>query len=79
MPSGLDIDRTKDLNGTMAAHDAHLMISTGQSDWTSKIEDERDSAPWGSLVANLKKEIGPKGQFYDVCDTYLMLNRFPVR
>lgn len=64
MPGDLDIDQTKDLNGTMAAYSEQIIISTGQADWKSKIEDETNT--WGSIVAQIKGLLGPKGRFHDV-------------
>jgi hypothetical protein len=66
MPQDLDIDRSIDLNGTMAPYAEHLIVPSGQADWTSKIEDERDTAPWGQLTANVKKALSQKGDFHDV-------------
>lgn len=66
MPPDLDIDRTKDLNGLIAAYSQHVIVSTGQADWKSKIEDEKDTAPWGTIVAQSKAMLGPKGRFHDV-------------
>lgn len=67
MPGDLDIEREKDLNGTMAAYSQQILISTGQADWQSRIEDEKDTAPWGTVVAGIKEMLGPKGRFHDVC------------
>lgn len=66
MPTGLDIDSSKDLNGTMASYSEQILIPTGQADWKSKIEDEKDTAPWGNVVAQIKQSLGPKGRFHDV-------------
>lgn len=65
VPAGLDIEREQDLNGTVAPYQQHLLIPTGQSDWKSKIEDEGNTAAWGSLIANVKSLLGPKGEFHD--------------
>jgi len=66
MPSNLDIETSKDLNGTMAAYSEQIIISTGQADWKSKIEDERDTAPWGNVVSEIKTMLGPRGRYHDV-------------
>lgn len=66
MPPDLDIDTTKTLDGTMAAYSEQILISTGQADWQSKIEDEKDTAPWGNVVSEIKDMLGPKGRFHDV-------------
>ena len=66
MPPDLDIDTRPDLYGTMAAYSDHVLISTGQSDWKSKIEDERTTASWGELIGNVKDLLGPKGKLHNV-------------
>lgn len=65
-PTNLDIETSKDLYGTMAAYNDQIVVSTGQADWKSRIEDDKDSAPWGSLVARLKQLLGRKGPLHDV-------------
>lgn len=65
-PEGLDIDRTTPLNGTMPPYSRHLLISTGKSDWASKIEFDSpspsasDSDP-GGLAAQVKAIAAQKG------------------
>lgn len=66
MPTGLDIDKSRDLNGSMSAYAQHLIISSGQSDWTSRIEDERDTASWGRFASDIKSALGRNGEFHDV-------------
>lgn len=66
MPPDLDIETEKKLNGTMPAYSEHVMISTGQADWKSRIEDEMDTAPWGEVVSTMKSLLGPKGRLHDV-------------
>lgn len=66
MPPGLDIDEKRNLNGTMAAYSEHIVVSTGQADWKSRIEDEKESGPWGEVVSNMKGLLGPKGRLHDV-------------
>lgn len=66
MPVDLDIERGKDLNGTMAAYSQQILVSTGLADWKSKIEDEKDTAPWGGVVAQIKEMLGPKGRYHNV-------------
>ena len=36
--SKLDIDRTSRLQGTVAAHDQHVVFATGDREWPSKID-----------------------------------------
>lgn len=62
MPEGLDIEREQSLSGTMASYAEQVLISTGQPDWKSKIEDE-DSAVF---LRGLKSLLGPKGKYSDV-------------
>ena len=61
------IDHEKTLNGTMSAHSQHLIISTGRNDWHSRIEDEGENGTsWGSVVGDLKRLLGRRGEFHDV-------------
>lgn len=66
MPAGLDIDHKRRLNGTMSPYAQHLIVSTGRSDWTSRIEDERDTAVWGKFTSQVKALLGRGGEFHDV-------------
>ena len=66
MPPDLDIDMDKKLNGTTATYSQQILISTGQSDWKSRIEAEENTAPWGSVVAKIKRMLAPKGRYHDV-------------
>ena len=61
-PEGLDIDRETKLNGTMPAYALQVIVSTGRTDWKSRIQDDEDSA----LVNQLAKFTGPKGKYSDV-------------
>jgi hypothetical protein len=61
-PEGLDIDRETKLNGTMPAYAEQVIISTGRTDWRSRIQEDDDSA----FVNQLAKFTGPKGKFSDV-------------
>lgn len=76
-PADLDIDRTKSLNGTMSPYAQHLIVSTGRKDWTSRIEDERDTAPWGRFTAEMKQVLGRGSEFHDVCSRETMLSPPP--
>ncbi|KAJ9604791.1 hypothetical protein H2200_010906 [Cladophialophora chaetospira] len=61
-----EIDHEKTLNGTMSAHSQHLIISTGQNDWRSRIEDERENGTsWGSVVGDLKALLGRSGELHN--------------
>ena len=63
MPSGLDIDHEKHLSGTMPPYAQHVVIRTGNNDWSSKIEDE----PGVNFARILKTLVGRGGKFHDVC------------
>lgn len=65
-PAGLDIDRKRDLNGSMAPYKQHVVISTGKSDWTSRIENDGQGTPWGDLARKLKAMLGRGGKYSDV-------------
>ncbi|EXJ93556.1 hypothetical protein A1O1_01948 [Capronia coronata CBS 617.96] len=72
MPAGLDIDRTHNLNGSMSPYAQHLIISTGRADWTSRIEDEKDTAVWGRFIAETKSLLGRGGEFHDPFNNILI-------
>jgi hypothetical protein len=74
MPEGLDIDRKQQLNGSMSPYTQHLIVSTGRSDWTSRIEDEKDTAAWGKFTADVKASFGRGGEFHDVGATLPLAN-----
>ena len=63
MPEGLEIDRTKPLNGTMAPYAEQVLICTDKMDWTSRIEEENDG---DNLAADLKELLGRGGVYGDV-------------
>lgn len=62
-PEGLHIDQELPLLNTKPPYDRHLVICTGRSDWTSRIEDDETSP---NLAKGLKALMGPKGLLYDV-------------
>ncbi|GAB7353403.1 hypothetical protein MBLNU459_g3876t2 [Dothideomycetes sp. NU459] len=70
MPEGLDIEREQSLSGTMATYAEQVLISTGQTDWKSKIEDE-DSAVF---LREMKRLLGPKGKYSDPYHNVMMTN-----
>ncbi|PNS14416.1 hypothetical protein CAC42_3702 [Sphaceloma murrayae] len=61
MPPGLEIDHEASLNNTIASYAENILISTGRSDWKSRIEDDDDAV----LVRELKKLIGRGGKYAD--------------
>jgi hypothetical protein len=64
-PPNLDIDRKSPLLNTVAAYSEQVILSTGQEDWHSNIEQE-DGAT-GAFVKGLKGVIGKGGEAFDVC------------
>ncbi|RMZ90117.1 hypothetical protein DV736_g2638, partial [Chaetothyriales sp. CBS 134916] len=64
-PPNLDIDQKTPLNGTIAAYQKHILVGSGQTDWLSKIENEKHGSDWGHLVAELKRAVGRRGEFHD--------------
>ncbi len=70
MPEGLEIDKEKPLNGTMAPYAEQVLICTGKSDWKSRIEDENGG---DNLAADLKELMGRGGIYSDVCVHFLFL------
>lgn len=73
LPEGLTIDHEQALNGTMAAYAQQLLVCTGQSDWTSRIENDGENKGWGNLVRGLKGLLGRGGPYLDVCEQFLRL------
>jgi len=70
MPANLDIDHKLPLSNTMPAYHQHLLIPTGHSDWTSRIEDDERL----SVVKEVKEMLGPRGEFANVSDTTVFHN-----
>jgi hypothetical protein len=65
VPEGLGIERERNISGSMAAHAEQVLISTGRSNWKSRIEDE-EGTPDAALVKQLKKFLGRGGKYSDV-------------
>ena len=61
-PLGLDIDYQKPLGGTVPSYAQHVVVSTGRSNWPSKIEDDTELP----LVTALKTKLGRDGKFSNV-------------
>lgn len=66
MPEGSPIDYEQALNGTMAAYTQQVLICTGQSDWTSRIENDGEGKSWGEFARGLRKLMGRGGRYADV-------------
>jgi hypothetical protein len=72
-PKDLEIDHTSNMNGSMVAYHEHVIISTGNTNWPSRIEDMNDSV--GIFARHLKIRFRPPprqtgdsgGNFYNVC------------
>jgi hypothetical protein len=74
-PEDLDIDRTSSLNGSMPVYHDHIIVSTGNTSWPSRIELSHDSN--GKFMNDLRVQfrpparrstLGEGGQFYNVCE-----------
>jgi hypothetical protein len=68
LPANLAIDHKTPIANNIAPYTSHILVSTAQSDWTSRIEDEKTRAasqPWGRFVADLKTALGRGGRFHD--------------
>lgn len=50
----------------MAAYAQQVLISTNQSDWSSRIEDDGVDKGWGKLIRGLKGLLGRGGRYMDV-------------
>ena len=81
VPGDLKIDTTRPLTNTVPPYTQHVLISTGQSDWKSKIEDEigtwlttagEGAASWGRFIHDLKHALGPKGAYHSPYDNVLV-------
>jgi hypothetical protein len=48
----LDIDHEKSLSGLVGPYKQHLVVATGQPDWTSRIENDQN---FGSLAVGVKR------------------------
>jgi hypothetical protein len=68
MPDGLEIDHSKDLNGTMGAYSEQVLVCTGKDDWLSRIEEENSG---DNLAADIKELLGRGGVYSDVCSIHL--------
>ncbi|KAL8898728.1 MAG: hypothetical protein Q9192_001927 [Flavoplaca navasiana] len=64
VPPDLDIDRSRSLSNTVPHYNQHIVISTGKSDWESRIENE---AGGDNMAKVLKEMTKRKGEQHDVC------------
>ncbi|KAA6407244.1 MAG: hypothetical protein FRX48_09046 [Lasallia pustulata] len=60
----------------MPAHNQHVVISTGQRDWPSRIEDGGRRGLFGALplARHLKTHLGPKGNWHDPYHNVMITN-----
>lgn len=63
MPEGLPIDHEGKLNGLISNYAEQVLICTGRSDWSSRIEEDSSG---DNLAADLKELIGRGGTYSDV-------------
>jgi hypothetical protein len=63
----LEIDHKSPLNGVITGYSEHVLVCTGQDDWTSKIEEENSG---DNLAADLKELFGRGGKLSDVSSLY---------
>jgi hypothetical protein len=63
MPDGLPIDNKAKLNGLISNYAEHVLVCTGQNDWSSRIEEDNSG---DNLAADLKELIGRGGTYSDV-------------
>ena len=66
MPEGLDIDHKRPLKGTMPQYAQHVVIRTGERDWSKKIEDQAEEVGRTNIARKLKALVGRGGKFHDV-------------
>jgi hypothetical protein len=62
----------------MAPYAQHVVISTGKSDWTSRIENDGRGTPWGEFGRQLKAMLGRGGKYSDVRRYVLFLAALDV-
>jgi (2Fe-2S) ferredoxin len=68
LPPNLDIDHKTPISNNIATYTSHILVSTAQSDWLSRIEDEKTSPtsqPWGRFVGDLKAAFSRGGKHHD--------------
>ncbi|KAH9832784.1 Altered inheritance of mitochondria protein 32 [Teratosphaeria destructans] len=69
MPEGLEIEREQNINGSMPSYAEQVLISTGRSDWKSRIEDDDDGGggggPDAAVVKQLKAFFTRGGKYMD--------------
>ncbi|KAI0401299.1 Sucrase/ferredoxin-like-domain-containing protein [Xylaria palmicola] len=71
MPEGLPIDYEGKLNGLISSYAQQVLICTGHSDWSSRIEEDNSG---DNLAADLKELIGRGGVYSDPFHNISVLN-----
>ncbi|KAK0365978.1 Altered inheritance of mitochondria protein 32 [Friedmanniomyces endolithicus] len=71
-PPGLDIEREQDLNGSMPTYAEQVLISTGRSNWPSKIDE--DEGEDSALVRQLRKNLLRDGKYSDPYHNIMLTN-----
>ncbi|KAI8630211.1 Sucrase/ferredoxin-like-domain-containing protein [Xylariaceae sp. FL1651] len=71
MPEGLSIDHKAPLNGLIPNYAEHVLICTGEKDWSSRIEEDNSG---DNLAADLKELIGRGGVYSDPFHNISVLN-----
>ncbi|TKA61883.1 hypothetical protein B0A55_11843 [Friedmanniomyces simplex] len=71
-PPGLDIEREQNINGSMPTYAEQILISTGRSDWPSKIDE--DESEDGALVRQLRKYLLRDGKYSDPYHNVMLTN-----
>jgi hypothetical protein len=67
MPAGLEIDNETPIANNIAPYTSHILIATGQVDWTSRIEDAHEdlcTKPWGDFISHIKTAFGRNGPYH---------------
>ncbi|KAK4580260.1 Altered inheritance of mitochondria protein 32 [Recurvomyces mirabilis] len=71
-PIGLDIEREQNISGSMPSYAEQILISTGRSDWPSRIEE--DESADGAFVRQLKGMLLKGGKFVDPYHNVMLTN-----
>ncbi|KAK5108089.1 hypothetical protein LTR62_008806 [Meristemomyces frigidus] len=71
-PAGLDIEREQNLNGSMPTYAEQIILSTGRSDWPSRIEEEESKD--GAFVRQLKGLLLKGGKYADPYHNVMLTN-----
>ena len=70
----LDIDHTRNLNNSIAPYKKQILISTGKSNWTSRIEEDGIGTVWGDVGRQLKVLFGRGGELHNENENTIVSN-----